>query len=103
MFKFKSNYVEVMPYDIEKQEPVGDTAIFEGFIHSVVTTRNMDGYYKTSWHTEIKLIGVDGKAELLISGELKYSAEGVWILQQDTKKKHALAVVEINDEEEWED
>lgn len=103
MFKFKSNYVEVMPYDIEKQEPVGDTAIFEGSLHSVVTTRSMDGYCKTSWHTEIKLIGVDGKSELLISGELKYSADGVWILQQNTKKKHALAVVEVSDEEEWED
>lgn len=103
MFHIKTNYVEVMPYDIEKQEPVGDTAIFEGFLHSVVTTRSMDGYCKTSWHTEIKLIGVDGKSELLISGELKYSAEGVWILQQNTKKKHALAVVEVSDEEEWED
>ena len=51
MFKFKSNYVEVMPYDIEKQEPVGDTAIFEGFIHSVDTD-----FIVTAYRVDLDLI-----------------------------------------------
>lgn len=107
MLHIKSNYVEVMPYDLEKQEVVGDTAIFEGFIQQSVVTRSVTGFHGdisgNHWHTEMKLIGVDGKSELIISGQLHYSADGIWILQQNTKKKHALAVVEVSDEEEWED